>query len=267
MEKRIIIHISSQKSAQNMSNSGSNFVATLPQALDLRGQWKMALSQIIFHSSIDMLPSLDFKLTIEDLETDQVTNITFPSQVSSCNDIVKHFEDSIKTVVEIKTRETGQLRLKFLKKIKLRIGAHLALLLGDSSHIRELVITNVEPKPNDDDKEAIQSTKNDVFVFNHSPRHSMTLYPSSIFIYSKELNYTMCGDHKSPILGIVPIPFSPPNKSHYHDIQIENPHFVRINNTELKSLHVYLCSHDNSLISFAEDNTVTYLTLILEKIL
>ena len=52
MNEKIRIHVSSQPSEDYPHNKANQFTAKLPQTLQLRGQWKIALDQIIFSSGL-----------------------------------------------------------------------------------------------------------------------------------------------------------------------------------------------------------------------
>ena len=74
----------------------------------------------------------------------------------------------------------------------------------------------------------------------------------------------MCGENLLPIVSILQVPQQSSGTS-YQDVQIEHQNFVGINNSELKCLDISLRSHDNSLLEFADQNTITYMSFLLEK--
>ena len=141
--KKFTIHVSSYPTIQHSDNSASDFTAILPETLNLRGEWKVALSQIVLPSKMKILPSLDFRLEIEDVESNQTTNCEFPSMVHNYEDLMNHFKDQVKIVADVDTLSTGNIVLKFKKKVKMKIGAHLAYLLGHIDSLKELYLSNV----------------------------------------------------------------------------------------------------------------------------
>lgn len=265
---RFTIHVSSNPTLQHPENAAYDFTALLPQTLDLRGEWKVALNQIILSSRLKILPSLDFRMKIETTETGEVIEVPFPSSVNSYQDLVDHFKEQVKTVANVDSLSTGNIVLKFKKKVKMSLGSHLAFLLGHTDHMKELLLSNEVLDESQNSTELKPPpwslVRNDVFVFGHSPR-PITLYPNSIFIYSKELEYSMIGNKKLPLLSIVTIPPHNLQAEAYQEVQIEDQTFIGVNSTQLKSLHFNLRSHDDSLIQFLDPNAVTYLGLTFER--
>ena len=269
-QKNFTIHVSSCPTNQHPDNNASNFTATLPQTLHLRGHWKVALNQIILSSKMKMLPTLDLRLKIEDVESSQIVYGKFSSMSNDYKDLLDQFKDQVKTVADVAVLSTGNIVLKFKKPMKLTLGSHLAFLLGHIDPLKELNLSNV-PSPIDVTQDVIPPlpwtlVRNNNFVFGHAPR-PITLHPKSIFIYSKELEYSMVGNKKLPLLSIVTVPPTTFDSQHdgYQEVQVEDQTYIGITNTQLKSLEFNLRSHDDSLIQFSDPNAITYLGLIFQR--
>ena len=265
--KKFTIHISSCPTYQHPENDASDFTAMLPQTLNLRGEWKVALNQIILSSKMKMLPTLDLRMKIENIESNQIVNGVFSSSVNDYEDLLKQFKDQIKAVADVDVLSTGNIVLKFKKQMKLTLGSHLSFLLGHIDPLKELYLSNVLEVSQDEDVIPSPWTlvRNNTFVFGHAPR-SITLHPKSIFIYSKELEYSMVGNKKLPLLSIVTVPpTSDMQQDTYQEVQVEDQTFIGITNTQLKSLEFNLRSHDDSLIQFSDQNAITYLGLTFER--
>ena len=262
MNEKIRIHVSSQPSVDYPHNKANQFTAKLPQTLQLRGQWKIALDQIIFSSHLKMLSTLDLKCEIEDLVTGKVEKVKFPSRPQHYEELVTFFKKSVAPVIDVETWSTGHLCLTFKKgkSTRLKLGCHIAFMLGHTDAIKEVVISN---KVNQDSETEIL-TQNNTFIFNQPPR-PMTLYPSSIFVYSSQVDYSMCGENLLPIVSILHVPQQFGGNASYQDVQIEHQNFIGINNSELKSLEISLRSHDNNLLEFMDVNAVTYMSFALVK--
>ena len=261
MDKKIRIHVSSLPSSDYPNNQANSFTAKFPQTLQLQGQWKIALDQIIFSSQLNMLSTLDLNCIIEDLATGKVEKLIFPSRPKDCKDLITFFKKSVASVINVDTWSTGHLCLEFKKEkaTRLKLGCHIALMLGHTNVNKELVISN---RVNPESEEEIL-TQNNTFIFNQPPR-PMTLYPSSIFVYSSKVEYSMCGENLLPIVSILHVPQHSGNTS-YQDVQIEHQNFVGINNSEMKCLDISLRSHDNSLLEFADNDAITHMSFTLEK--
>ena len=261
MDKKIRIHVSSQPSIDYPHNQANKFTAILPQTLNLHGQWKIALEQIIFSSQLKMLPTLDLRCEIEDLVTGEVEKVVFPSRPKDYKELITFFSQRVASAIDVDTWSTGHLCLNFKKgkSTRLKLGSHTAFMLGHTDADEELVISN---KANQEsDKEVL--TQNDTFIFNQPPR-PVTLYPSSIFVYSSQVDYSMCGEKLLPIVAILQVPQQSENAS-YQDVQIEHQNFIGVNNSELKCVDISLRSHDNHLLEFADVNAVTYMSFTLEN--
>ena len=262
MDKNIRIHVSSQPSVDYPYNRANKFTSKLPQTLCLQGQWKIALEQIIFSSQLKMLSTLDLRCEIEDLATGEVKKVIFPSRPKSYEELITFFTQRVATTIDVDTWSTGHLCLAFKKgkSTRLKLGCHLAFMLGHTNADKELVISNQVNQ----ESEADILTKNDTYIFTQPPR-PMALYPSSIFVYSSQVDYSMCGENLLPIVSILQVPKQSGNASSYQDVQIEHKNFIDINNSELKCLDISLRSHDNNLLDFVDVNAVTYMSFILEK--
>lgn len=269
VENQFTIHVSSLATPPNSDNIASKFTASLPQVLNFEGgKWAMALTQIIFSRKIDILPTFDFTLEIENLETNANIVTEFPRNINDSQDLIILFKNQMQqNGIDIEELETGNVCLKFNSKMKLTLGRHLCFLLGFPHKTSRLIISNDDVKQDevDEDDAMIIKTKNNVFLFEHPPRKSLSLRPSSLFVYAKELSYSIMATQKCPLLSIVNIPYSvSQSQMGNYDVQIENATFIDISNTQLKSLSFYICSHDNSLIQFPTD-AVTYLGLTFQK--
>ena len=261
MDKKIRIHVSSQPCVEYPHNQANKFTANLPQTLRLHGQWKIALEQIIFSSQLKMLPTLDLKCEIEDLATGEVRKVVFPSRPKNYEERITFFSESVAPAIDVDTWSTGHLCLNFKegKSTRLKLGSHIAFMLGHTGADKELVISNHVNQQSETDI----LTQNHAFIFTQPPR-PMALYPSSIFVYSSQVDYSMCGEKLLPIVSILQVPQQSGSAS-YQDVQIEHQNFIGINNSELKCLDISLRSHDNHLLEFADVNAVTYMSFTLEK--
>ena len=261
MDKKISIHVSSLPNDDYPFNKANKFTAKLPQTLQLQGRWKIALDQIIFSSQLKMISTLDLKCEIEDITTGNVKKIIFPSRPKTYEDLVTFFAEAVENDINVETWSTGHLCLSFKKNksTRLKLGCHIAFMLGHTNAENGLVISNQQSQDSEDEI----LTQNDTFIFHHPPR-PMALYPSSIFVYSEQVDYSMCGSRLLPIVSILQVP-QQFKKTSYQDVQIEHKNYVGINISELKCIDISLRSHDNSLLEFFDEMAVTYMSFTLEK--
>ena len=283
------VHVSSKPTLQNPHNLPSRFVANFTTPLQLQyGNWKMALSQALFPRRMKILPSLNLKFLIEDFESNLEHEITFPDIVKDCEDLIQHFTKYISIVANVEEWPTKNLSLIFKenKKCRVTLGHDLAFILGfleTDPKIKQIRILHnmpdnkVQPQQVDQVQDQIHNssdeqigdtvevkTNNDTFLFQNAPQ-MLQLHPASIFIYCREVEFTICGSQKLPLLSIVETEQHTLNRSDgYFDKHMEK-NFVSLTNTVLHSLEFQLSSHDNQLIQFEDDDARVFLTLTFQR--
>ena len=297
------VHVSSKSTLENPYNHPGKFVTRFTTPLQLQyGKWKMALSQALLPRRMKILPTLNLKFLIEDFDTNLEHEITFPDIVKDCEDLVLHFTKYISIVAKVEEWPTKNLSLIFKedKKCRVTLGHDLAFILGfleTDPNIKQIKILHNMPDNHEDqlamaenneeqlvsaeetleleeDKDSSDEknshivevrTNNDTFLFHNAPQ-MVQLHPASIFIYCKEVEFTICGSQKLPLLSIIETEQHSTNRDDgYIDREIKEKNFVSLTNTILHSLEFQLSSYDNSMIQFEDDDARVFFTLIFQR--
>lgn len=174
-------------SSASMDVYGDNTLAcfrnVFQNSINLEGDWRVALSSIIYPDLIQNVTDGKFKAFKKKEEGMDVTEVQIPAGIyRSINDIFKQMEDEVPFFL---TRETN----KFNGKITLRLNQSEAL----SFHSKQIP--------------SLLGFTSDKIV-----GHCIADYPADIFagcqmmfIYLDIIDYQLVGDSKSPLLRVINI--------------------------------------------------------------
>ena len=253
------VHISSMPTKKYPNNVPHHFFVDLPSPLQFPfDQWEVALTHIAYPSQMAILPSLNLSCKVSDYSLDSRGHIDMklPITVTTCDAIIEHFKTTINHVADVNKSSNGILYIKFKKHAKLTLGSSLAYLLGDSNS--NLDVAN---------HVIIDASENPTYTYAFQERPKIVqLYPASIFLYSRNLcRYSLVGGRKLPILSIINHQSQKDNLFHNSEVEIMNPNFIKIAQTEVKTLEFYMIAHDDNPIRFIDPNGVVFMTLTFEK--
>ena len=255
---RFTIHISSTKTERYPHNAPHHFFVDLPNTLDFPfHEWQVALTHICYPSKMRILESLNMTLKIQDWDNNTLTDIELPSTLNTCEQIIQHFADAISPVAKLITWKTGIRQIAFKKKATLTLGSSLAYILGHQNsdlNIEKHVIIN--------NKIGNQQ----FYAFKTRPK-IVQLYPASLFLYSRNLcEYSLVGGRKLPILSVINHQSSTDTLYDINEMEIINPNFVPIAQTQVSTLEFFIYAHDDQYVRFINDDAVVFMSLAFEKI-
>ena len=298
VDRTFTIHVNSRATSDHVQNSASRFTVNLPSVLNLNyGQWRLGLRHFIYPRHFKILSSWKLDMIIEFLDEDNVEEeeeetekkapiiISPPDAIERAEDIIEHVKMRLSPWAEVDTLPTGNLVFDFRQRLKLHLGVHLAFILGflntnpsiqtviilaDSSPLQastaEPHCVLLEAKINKKKKPHMYQ-----FMFNQPPQH-IQLFPTSMFVYCRQVDYSILGQRRLPLLAIVTLPQGghieeEDRSSPYQDKQFNDVNFVPLTNTQIKSLDFEIRSgHEDSLIQFGGENALTYLSLTFQRL-
>ena len=258
--KRFSVHISSTPTDKYPKNEPHHFFVDLPNTLKFPyGKWQVALTHVTYPSQMRILPSFNFSLTVSNYTQGAPRsrwNMELPTNVTSCEAIIDIFKTTIKDVADVLVWNDGKLQINFKQDAKLELGSSLAYILGDPNS--KLYVA--------DNKIIDSATLPTLMYFFKERPKFVQLYPASIFLYSKNLcQYSLVGSRKLPILSIINHQSQKDNLFHNNEVEIMNPNFIKITQTEVTTLEFFMYAHDDNPIRFIDPNGVVFMTLAFEK--
>ena len=282
-------------------NTCSNFDVKLPKEVQLDSNWKVSLTSIFFPKNIHNIYLSINEITIKAYSESRVPKPAIASKLDfdktyfsrikpgyyespgslasainlslSETPIRLHFEENSKRFFfAVHSRDKDRKLLfdiKLSKKLLGILGFDPTLFLNDSEDDISLtfkyltIYKNLHTLTCDTFASLSLSSNPDPsnrFLFPETPNLGFSISPW-VFVYSNIVEPAIIGDSRVPILKIIPLNFSDPQRG--HTVEFDNLEFSELSLFNFHSLHFEIRNHDGSFMSTDDENLM--LTLLFQK--
>ena len=282
-------------------NTCSNFDVKLPKEVQLDSNWKVSLTSIFFPKNIHNIYLSINEITIKAYSESRVPKPAIASKLDfdktyfsrikpgyyespgslasainlslSETPIRLHFEENSKRFFfAVHSRDKDRKLLfdiKLSKKLLGILGFDPTLFLNDSEDDISLtfkyltIYKNLHTLTCDTFASLSLSSNPDPsnrFLFPETPNLAFSISPW-VFVYSNIVEPAIIGNSRVPILKIIPLNFSDPQRG--HTVEFDNLEFSELSLFNFHSLHFEIRNHDGSFMSTDDENLM--LTLLFQK--
>ena len=282
-------------------NNCSNFDVKLPKEVQVDSNWKVSLTSIFFPKNIHNIYLSINEITIKAYSESRVPKATIVSKLdldktyfsrikpgyyespgslaSAINlslfksPIRLHFEENSKRFFfALHSRDIDRnllFDIKLSKKLLGILGFDPSLFLDDSEDdisltFKYLTVYKDLHTLTCDSFASLSLSSNpnpsSRFLFPEAPNLSFSISPW-VFVHSNMVHPAVIGDSRVPLLKIIPLNFSDPQRD--HTVEFDNFEFSELSLFNFHSLHFEIRNHDGSFMS--ADNENLLLALLFQK--